>query len=184
MSFAGNAVATPTLQQSEEARRLTVCVIYGHDIIPRLGSLSITKLMDDLSDAGVYSLMKKAVARTKSAVTKSAGETPHDNQYYPMWRGLPDGGTCAGCGRECAERPPRASDIRRGRRRACSQTRNETTAAERQKFSRERRHPSLRFAIGSFATVRRNGTRFSRRYLVSGDLVIFFRLRAAEISGF
>ena len=101
MSFAGNAVATPTLQQSEDARRLTVCVIYGHDIIPRLGSLSITKLMDDLSDAGVYSLMKKAVARTKSAVAKSAvGETAHDNQYFPMWRGLPDGGTCAGCGRK------------------------------------------------------------------------------------
>ena len=86
--------------------------------------------------------------------------------------------TCAGCGRECAERPPRASDIRR--RRACSQTRNETTAAERRKFSRERRHP----ASGSRSAPRSDGSPETRRvfladtwYRVTWSFFFGFELR-------
>ena len=92
MAFAGTAVATPELQQSAESRELTVCVIYGADMVPRFGVRSVITLLDELSDHGAYKILKRAV-------TGCVDE--HANKFFPLWRGLPNGGKCAGqCGKK------------------------------------------------------------------------------------
>jgi pimeloyl-ACP methyl ester carboxylesterase len=53
LAFAGGPAATPDLQQSEESQELTICVVYGDDVVPRLGAATVCTLLDELSEHGV-----------------------------------------------------------------------------------------------------------------------------------
>ena len=59
MAFAGGPAAEPALQQSPESRELTVCVVYGNDIVPRLGASSVITLLDELAAHGVISIARR-----------------------------------------------------------------------------------------------------------------------------
>jgi hypothetical protein len=59
LAFAGGPAATPALQQSEVSRQLTVCVVYGSDVVPRLGVATVIQLMDELNAHGVLSIARR-----------------------------------------------------------------------------------------------------------------------------
>ena len=127
MAFAGGPAASPELQQSAESKDLTICVIYGNDIVPRLGAASVVTLLDELTAHGVMSIalqkykeagtsttataMRESaaslrdmatakfedVARTAPAVDEAEPPTSHEFAMFPGWMGLPNGGRCVGC---------------------------------------------------------------------------------------
>jgi len=70
LAFAGAAAATPDLQQSEESQDLTVCVVYGDDLVPRLGAASICTLLDELSDHGVAAPVMRKLGRPGASVAR------------------------------------------------------------------------------------------------------------------
>eukprot|EP01051_Picozoa_sp_SAG22_P010007 SAG22_NODE_874_length_6717_cov_3.925808_1_plen_621_part_00 len=92
MAFAGTAVATPDLQQSAESMALTVSVIFGADMVPRLGVKSAVNLLDELNEHGVVSMLKEKLVGGAAA--------GHHLKNFPFWRGLPNSGKCQGttCG--------------------------------------------------------------------------------------
>ena len=98
--------------------------------------------------------------------------------------------TCAGCGRECAERPPRASDIRRGRRRACSQTRTrDDSGGAAEIFARASAPPPrcLRFAIGGVekrASRLRDGSPETGRVFLADTRSFFFGFELRRFPAF
>ena len=112
LSFAGGAAATPELQQSEESQELTVCVVYGDDIVPRLGAASVCTLLDELCEHGVAAIALRKLGRSAGAETQRGGEagtdtadlpegeppSVHSFRNFPMWIGLPDDGNCRACG--------------------------------------------------------------------------------------
>ena len=96
MAFAAAAAAAPALQQSEASRALTICVVYGADVVPRLGARSVTLLMEELGEHGVLAAVRRTVA-PRPADAAGAG---HAYEYFRFWRGLSDGGRCTGCGKK------------------------------------------------------------------------------------
>ena len=104
MAFAGGPAATPDLQQSAESKDLTVCVVYGNDIVPRLGAASVVTLLDELTAHGVLSIARRKYkeAGTSSALPVEEADPPicHEYAMFPGWIGLPNGGRCTGCGQK------------------------------------------------------------------------------------
>jgi hypothetical protein len=103
LAFAGGPAATPDLQQSAESRELTVCVVYGDDVVPRLGTASVCTLLDELCEHGVATMARRKLGGASAddgAVSPTPeGDPPaaHRFRNFPGWTGLPDGGNCRVC---------------------------------------------------------------------------------------
>ena len=103
LAFAGGPAATPDLQQSEESKALTVCVVYGNDIVPRLGASSVCTLLDELTAHGALAIARRKLKGgtsgvSEAAISKEQPPTDHAFENFPAWVGLPDGGKCSQCG--------------------------------------------------------------------------------------
>ena len=61
LAFAGGPAATANLQQSAESHELTICVVYGDDVVPRLGTTSVCTLLDELCEHGIASMIQRKV---------------------------------------------------------------------------------------------------------------------------
>ncbi len=99
LAFAGGPAATPDLQQSVESQELTVCVVYGDDIVPRLGAASVCTLLDELSEHGVAAIARRKLGGgAVSPPTEGVPPEAHKFRNFAGWVGLPDGGDCRVCG--------------------------------------------------------------------------------------
>jgi hypothetical protein len=105
MAFAGGPAATPELQQSAESKELTVCVVFGNDIVPRLGAKSVCTLLDELTAHGVLETARRKFKEQTGGGSEAAGEAAgdtisHEYSNFPGWVGLPNGGSCTGCNKK------------------------------------------------------------------------------------
>lgn len=61
LAFAGGPAATADLQQSADSHELTICVVYGDDVVPRLGTTSVCTLLDELCEHGIATMIRRKV---------------------------------------------------------------------------------------------------------------------------
>ena len=91
IAFAGGPAASPQLQQTEESKRLTVCVVFGDDIVPRLSTKSLCTLLDELSAHGAlstarrtfHSLVGKLSSADAAAATNNKSEQEPEPELQP-----------------------------------------------------------------------------------------------------